>query len=111
MRCKVLPYAKIRNLVRFALSQCDQAFEHFRVKTRYENIQLPFDRPRHWKTKKQIAEHLQVSLRTITHLMQQNSLPFVKIGHVVRFDLADIDATLSQIQRKCLADKSTHNSA
>lgn len=41
-------------------------------------------------TKRQLATHLQVSMRTIDNWCQRGHLPHYKIGKVVRFRLSDI---------------------
>ncbi|MBI5851754.1 MAG: excisionase family DNA-binding protein [Planctomycetes bacterium] len=42
-------------------------------------------------TKAELAEHLSVSIRTITRLMAERSVPFIRIGRVaVRFRLSDV---------------------
>ena len=47
-------------------------------------------------TKPQIANHLGVSVRTITNLQQTRAIPHIKIGRLVRFDLDDCTETLKQ---------------
>lgn len=42
--------------------------------------------PNRWLTKAALAQHYSISLRTVTNLMRRRVLPYVKIGHVVRFD-------------------------
>jgi excisionase family DNA binding protein len=41
-------------------------------------------------TKRQLAAHMQVSVRTIDHWKEKGCLPYYKIGRVVRFRLSDI---------------------
>ena len=52
-------------------------------------------------TKRQLAAHLQVSLRTIDNWYQKGHLPHYKIGRMVRFRLSDIqtewDAKLKRL--------------
>jgi excisionase family DNA binding protein len=43
-------------------------------------------------TKRQLAAHFQVSLRTIDNWCQKGHLPHYKIGRMVRFRLSDIQA-------------------
>ena len=43
-------------------------------------------KPTRWLTKAALAQHYCISLRTVTNLMRRRVLPYVKIGHVVRFD-------------------------
>ena len=42
--------------------------------------------PNRWLTKAALAQHYDISLRTVTNLMRRRVLPYVKIGQVVRFD-------------------------
>jgi excisionase family DNA binding protein len=49
-----------------------------------------------WKTKREIAAHLKCSVRTVTTLMARRMLPYVKIGHFVRFDLAECDRAMAR---------------
>ena len=44
------------------------------------------NKPTRWLTKAALAQHYCISLRTVTNLMRRRVLPYVKIGHVVRFD-------------------------
>jgi excisionase family DNA binding protein len=41
-------------------------------------------------TKRQLAAHMQVSLRTVQNWMEKGSLPYYKIGKTVRFRLSDV---------------------
>ena len=42
-------------------------------------------------TKSELADHLSVSIRTISRLMAEGSEPFIRIGKVaVRFQLGDV---------------------
>lgn len=45
-------------------------------------------------TKREVADILRVSTRTVTNLMRSGVLPFVKIGHIVRFDRASVSEAL-----------------
>jgi len=54
------------------------------------------DNGKKYVTKKQLAEHLQVSLRTITNLQQIRAIPCIKLGKIVRFDLVDVTDTLKE---------------
>src|SRR5208282_4911842 len=55
-------------------------------------------------TKRQLAAHLQVSLRTIDNWCQKGHLPHYKVGKIVRFKLSDIqaewDAKLKRLSRR-----------
>lgn len=45
-------------------------------------------------TKRDVADHYQVSLRTIDNWMKDQLIPFFRIGDNVRFDLFDVDAAV-----------------
>jgi excisionase family DNA binding protein len=47
------------------------------------------------KTKQEIAEHFGVKTRTVDNWMRAGLLPYWKIGHLVRFDLATVQASLN----------------
>jgi excisionase family DNA binding protein len=47
-----------------------------------------------WHSKKQIADHFGIGLRTVTDWMRRRIIPFVKVGHVVRFSLADCEIAI-----------------
>lgn len=38
-----------------------------------------------WCSKKEIAAHFGIGVRTVTDWMRRRIIPFVKVGHVVRF--------------------------
>jgi excisionase family DNA binding protein len=57
-----------------------------------------------WKTKREIACHFECNVRTITKLMKQRILPFVKIGRLVRFDVAECDLALEKYKFKSRYD-------
>lgn len=57
-----------------------------------------------WKTKQEIAGHFQCNIRTITKLMKQRILPFVKIGRLVRFDVAECDQAMEKYKFKSRYD-------
>ena len=52
--------------------------------------------PAEKKTRKQIAAHCGLSLRTIDELTRNGALPFFKIGRAVRYDLHEVDIALRQ---------------
>jgi excisionase family DNA binding protein len=54
--------------------------------------------------KKQVAQRLNVSARTVDNLMRNGVLPYRKLGRLVRFELADVDAHLRVHCRVCRAD-------
>ena len=49
-------------------------------------------------TKEEIAGHYSIGLRTVNAWMKKRILPYLKIGRVVRFNLADCDAALSKFK-------------
>lgn len=53
-----------------------------------------------WHSKKQIAGHFGVGLRTVTDWMRRRIIPFVKVGHVVRFHLPDCESAIRKYQVK-----------
>jgi hypothetical protein len=95
----LLPSSKVGNLVRFDVESCDRALERFRVPGQIGLGMDSGDPIRNWKSKRQIAVHLQVSLRTVSNLMRRRLLPFVQIGSVIRFDLVQVDATVAALGR------------
>lgn len=44
-----------------------------------------------WVTPRQAAAHLEVSLSTLRRWMRDTSIPFSRIGRVVRFDVNALD--------------------
>ena len=58
-------------------------------------------RPRYF-TKAEMAEMLQVSLRTITEMMSRGELAYLKIGgRLVRFRLEDVERRLNETALVC----------
>ena len=47
-------------------------------------------------TKKQLAEHLSISIRSIDNFMNNEGLPFYKMGRSVRFRLDDVAAWMQK---------------
>lgn len=47
-------------------------------------------------TKVEIAQHFQIGVRTVTDWMRRGILPFVKVGHVVRFNKLDCEMALQK---------------
>lgn len=45
-------------------------------------------------TRKDLAEHYKVSLRTVDNWMKDQLIPFFRIGDNIRFDLFDVDAAV-----------------
>ena len=50
-------------------------------------------------TKWDLAKHLSVSLRTITRLMADHAIPFIRIGVAVRFRLSEVLESLTDHPR------------
>lgn len=50
-------------------------------------------------TKQEASAYLAVSRRTVDRFRQKGLLPAVKVGHVVRFALADLDDFLRRHRR------------
>ena len=46
--------------------------------------------------KAQLAEELNISTRSVENFMRRGWIPYVRIGRSVRFDLADVLATVKQ---------------
>ena len=51
-----------------------------------------------WCSKKEIALHFGIGLRTVTDWMRRRILPFVKVGRVVRFHLPDCEEAVRKYQ-------------
>lgn len=47
----------------------------------------------------QIAEHLGVNTRHVRRLVQERRIPYVKWGHLLRFDPADVAEWLSHMRQ------------
>ena len=60
------------------------------------------DKTVNWSTKAEIAEHLKCSVRTISKLMRQRILPYVKIGKLVRFDTQECDLAFGRFKSKSI---------
>lgn len=50
-------------------------------------------------TRKQLAEAENVSVETVINWEEQGIIPFLKIGHVVRFDAAKVAKALEKFER------------
>ena len=53
-----------------------------------------------WCSKQEIALHFGIGLRTVTDWMKRRILPFVKVGHVVRFHVPDCEVAVRKYQIK-----------
>jgi excisionase family DNA binding protein len=68
------------------------------------NVALPNEEQ--FLTKPELARRLKVSLRTITTMMAQGDLPYLKLnGHLVRFRLEDVNRRLSETSLVCNGDE------
>ena len=51
-----------------------------------------------WHSKKEIAAHFGIGLRTVTDWMRRRLIPFTKVGHVVRFNLSDCESAIRKYE-------------
>ncbi len=47
-------------------------------------------------TRKELAAHLGLSLRTVDNLVTSGRIPYLKLGRAVRFDLSEVEAALRE---------------
>ena len=80
MQRGILPFSKTGHLVRFELNHCDRVVERFRVESRPRPAKDSAGHTRRWRTKQQVATHLNISLRTVTSIMRRRIVPYLKIG-------------------------------
>jgi excisionase family DNA binding protein len=103
MQRRLLPFTRLGSLVRFDLTECDRALEQFKSPSHLldSGPVLPDGGTnKQWRTRQQIADHCHVSLRTVGNLMRKKIFPFVRVGNIVRFDLAECDLILKQLRRR-----------
>ena len=50
-----------------------------------------------------LAERLDVNMRHIRRLVQERRIPYIKVGRLIRFDLAEIDEWLNEARRPPIA--------
>lgn len=50
----------------------------------------------------EIAEHLGVASRHVRRLVQERRIPYLKWGHLLRFDPVDVDTWLAQCRHDAL---------
>lgn len=51
--------------------------------------------PRRWVTKEEVAEHLQISVRTVRRMVEDGQIRAYRCGpRLIRFDLAEIDESM-----------------
>jgi hypothetical protein len=48
-----------------------------------------------WVSKKELAEHFKISVRTTDNWMKRKLLPYIRIGKNVRFKLSEADETIN----------------
>jgi excisionase family DNA binding protein len=53
--------------------------------------------------RKQLANILGVSVETIRNWEEQKLIPYLQIGHVIRFDLDKVEKALDKFERKVRA--------
>jgi excisionase family DNA binding protein len=53
-----------------------------------------------WHNKTEVAAHFGIGKRTVTDWMRRRLIPFVKVGHVVRFNLLDCESAIRNYQVK-----------
>lgn len=52
-----------------------------------------------------IAREIKVSPRTIQNLMARRVIPFIRVGRLVRFDVARVKAALRQFEVRAAGDR------
>lgn len=63
------------------------------------------DEVRSLEDKPGIAREIKVSRRTIDNYMARRIIPFIRIGHVVRFDVARVRAALRRFEVREAGDR------
>jgi hypothetical protein len=53
-----------------------------------------------WLSERQLADHLQVSVRHL-HNLRQAGLPHILLGSTIRYDLAEVEAFIRNKRRLC----------
>ena len=76
-----------------------------RVKQKRDMITSNVSPRKHWLTKRQLAEHLNCSIRTINNLMRRRILPYLKAGGLVRFDLEACETALKAFYNRSILDQ------
>jgi excisionase family DNA binding protein len=49
-----------------------------------------------WASKQETAEHLKISLGTLSNWMRKGAIPYIKIGKGVRFKLSQVDEAMNR---------------
>jgi excisionase family DNA binding protein len=57
---------------------------------------LPVSPFQSWVDKNGLAKHFDVSPRTISNWQAAGLIPFVRVGHVVRFNVSQVEEALSR---------------
>jgi excisionase family DNA binding protein len=55
--------------------------------------------------KQGLARQVKCSLRTIDNLMARRAIPFIKLGRLVRFDVAKVKAALARFEVREAGDR------
>ena len=56
-----------------------------------------------WHDRKGIASHFGISERSVSNLMRRRLLPYVKLGRIVRFDLAACESAIMAFELRSVA--------
>lgn len=56
-----------------------------------------------WRDRKEIANHFGISERSVSNLMRRRILPHVKLGRIVRFDLAACESAIKAFELRSVA--------
>ena len=60
---------------------------------------------RAWVNREGIAEHFGISMRTVANFQRRRILPFVKVGGLVRFNVAKCERALMKFESKSIFDE------
>jgi excisionase family DNA binding protein len=60
---------------------------------KFEGINIPYPSP---ATKAELARFLKVSPRTVDTLIATRRIPYIKLGRLVRFRIADVERALTR---------------
>ncbi|HEY2626274.1 MAG TPA: hypothetical protein VGI41_05930 [Candidatus Udaeobacter sp.] len=70
-----------------------------------ERSSHPLDETRGLEDKPGIAREIKVSPRTIDNYMARRIIPFIRIGRVIRFDVARVRAALLRFEVRAVGDR------
>ena len=62
-------------------------------------------------TKIELAKEYRVSVRTVSYWMKRKTIPFVRIGNVVRFDLEKVEKALAAYTVKTVGQETMEGSS